>query len=243
MGAADETAGNPARFSVLNAHGEPLRVAFAEDLPLLREGIAAVLRQAGAQIVVSATDAEELLNGLDVTEVDLVITDVRMPPTFTDEGLRAVARIRERWPNLGVVILSQYTSAAYLPEILSQKLGGGLGYLLKERVGHVETFLNAVRGVLDGSTIIDPEIVQVLMRGAEHDDELSVLSARELEVLELMAQGQTNTAISERLWISEAAVRKHVGKIFAKLPMEDRTDRRVSAVLTYLRHRSERGRG
>jgi DNA-binding NarL/FixJ family response regulator len=210
-------------------------VALAEDLPLLREGISAVLRQAGCEVLVSVGDAEELLEALETTDVDLVVTDVRMPPTFTDEGLSAVKAMREKRPDLGVVVLSQYTSVAYLPEILDQSAGAGLAYLLKERVGHVDTFLGAIRGVLGGATIIDPEIVTTLMKRSHGDDDLAQLTPRELEVLELMAQGQTNGVIAENLVVTEAAVRKHVGNIFAKLPMEDRTDRRVAAVLAFLR--------
>ncbi|MCB4208802.1 response regulator transcription factor [Arthrobacter sp. UM1] len=219
--------------------GELVRVALAEDLPLLREGISAVMARAGCEIALSVGNAEDLHSGLEQADVDLVVTDVRMPPDFSDEGLRAVRCLRREHPEMPVLILSQYASVAYLPEILDQDASGGLGYLLKERVGHVATFISAIEGVLAGATIIDPDIVHALMRRSRQYAGLSALSPRELEVLELMAQGQTNGAIAERLWVSEAAVRKHVGSIFAKLPMKEKVDRRVSAVLTYLRSRSD----
>lgn len=221
--------------SLVRPDGGPLRVVLAEDLPLLREGIVAVLSRAGAEVVLAATTADELLSGVASLDPDLVLTDVRMPPSHTDEGLRAVSELRRSRPGLPVLLLSQYVSVAYLPEILDQPGGGGVGYLLKERVGHVSAFTDAVRSVLAGSAVIDPDVVAALLGRSHAADSLSSLTPREREVLALMAEGKTNSAIAESLWVSEAAVRKHVGSIFSKLPLGEQTDRRVSAVLAYLR--------
>ena len=168
------------------------------------------------------------------TGPDLVITDVRMPPTNTDEGLRAAAALRRDDARLPIIVLSQYVSVAYLDQLMA---GGarGLGYLLKDRVAHVGHFLRAVADVAAGQTIIDPEVVGALVGGAAASGPLATLTPREREVLGLMAEGRTNSAIAEELFVSEAAVRKHIGGIFAKLPLHEGEDRRVAAVLAYLR--------
>lgn len=166
---------------------------------------------------------------------DLVITDVRMPPTFSDEGLRAAAEIRARNDRIGILVLSQYVADAYLPGLLDAPGRGGVGYLLKDRVGKVAEFVDSLDRVAAGGTVIDPEVVRQLLSRRRADAPMARLTSREHEVLGLMAQGLTNGSIAQRLFVSEAAVRKHVGSIFAKLDLDPGSDRRVSAVLAYLR--------
>ena len=166
---------------------------------------------------------------------DLVITDVRMPPTFSDEGLRAAAEIRARNDSIGILVLSQYVADAYLPGLLDAPGPGGVGYLLKDRVGKVAEFVDSLDRVAAGGTVIDPEVVRQLLSRRRADAPMARLTSREHEVLGLMAQGLTNGSIAQRLFVSEAAVRKHVGSIFAKLDLDPGSDRRVSAVLAYLR--------
>jgi DNA-binding NarL/FixJ family response regulator len=211
-----------------------LRVALAEDSALLRGGLTAVLESAHHQVVAAVGDAEELREAFYACAADLVITDVRMPPTHTNEGLRVAASLRRERPSLPVLLLSQYTSIAYLPELLDGNGAGGIGYLLKDRVAHVEQFLDAVAAVAAGQTIIDPDVVRALISSTRRQRELDALTERERQVLSHVAEGLTNTQIADRLVVSTAAVRKHVGSIFAKLPLPD-GDRRVNAVLTYLR--------
>ncbi|QBJ97501.1 response regulator transcription factor [Rhodococcus sp. ABRD24] len=212
-----------------------LRIVLADDLPLLREGIAAVVESAGHHVCASVSTVDSLLGAVAAHNPDLVITDVRMPPTFTDEGLAAAVELRKKRPNLSVLILSQYTSVAYVSELIDNPALGGIGYLVKERVGHVREFVDVVEKVASGATVIDPEVVQALVGSSRRQGSLATLTARELEVLSLMAEGNTNARIAETLVVSDAAVRKHVGNIFAKLPLGSDTDRRVTAVLTYLR--------
>jgi len=157
-----------------------------------------------------------------------------MPPGHSDEGLRAAAAIRAELPAIGILVLSQYVADAYLSSLL-ETTTGGIGYLLKDRVGHVAEFLESLDRVADGGTVVDPEVVRQLLARRRNDGPLSALTPRELEVLALMAEGRVNASIAEQLVVSEAAVRKHVGNIFAKLQLDDGLDRRVSAVLTYLR--------
>ncbi|MEJ6018641.1 response regulator transcription factor [Corynebacterium sp. H113] len=216
-----------------NPHsGNGLRIVLAEDSPLLRAGVEAVLTHGGHDVVAAVADGVALVDAVKATNPDLVITDVRMPPTNTDEGLRAAATIRKSHPGLPIIVLSQYVSVAYLDDLVAHD-GTHLGYLLKDRVAHVQHFLDAVAQVASGQTVIDPEVVRALL-GASHGP-LAELTEREKEVLALMAEGLTNGAIAEKLFVSEATVRKHVGGIFSKLPLDPHTDRRVAAVITYLR--------
>jgi DNA-binding NarL/FixJ family response regulator len=215
-----------------------LRIVLAEDAALLREGLVAILERAGHEVVAAVADADALLAHVAHTRPDLVITDIRMPPTHTDEGLRAAARIRAEHPGIAVMVLSAYVAEAYVPELLdatAPDAAAGVGYLLKDRVGHVREFLDSVARVADGETVVDPQVVRQLL-GRRHDDgQLAALTDREREVLALMAEGRTNGSIAAELVVSEAAVRKHVGNIFAKLRLDPASDRRVSAVLAYLR--------
>ncbi|WP_210651887.1 response regulator transcription factor [Nocardioides sp. SYSU D00065] len=210
-----------------------MRIVIAEDDPLLREGIAAVLTAEGHDVVASVGDGEELLAAVEQYVPDVAVVDVRMPPTHTDEGVRAAVEARRRVPGLPVLVLSAYVEQTFATELLAQG-GRGLGYLLKERVGRVETFVRALQHVADGGTAIDPEVVAQLV--ARPDERLSRLTSREREVLALMAEGRGNAAIAEQLVVTEGAVHKHIRSIFAKLdlPPSDDADRRVTAVLHYL---------
>lgn len=212
----------------------PLRVVLAEDAVLLREGLVGILERAGHEIVAAVGDADALAAYVRRERPDVVITDVRMPPTFTDEGLRAAVAIRDEQPGVAVMVLSAYVAEAYVAELLEGD-GAGVGYLLKDRVSHVREFLDSLSRVADGGTVVDPEVVRLLLRRRREDGPLAALTDREREVLALMAEGRTNGSIAERLFVSDAAVRKHVGSIFAKLPLDPASDRRVSAVLAYLR--------
>jgi DNA-binding NarL/FixJ family response regulator len=212
-----------------------LRIVLAEDAALLREGLVGILERAGHQVVAAVPDADALLAYVARELPDLVVTDIRMPPTHTDEGLRAAARIRAEHPDIAIMVLSAYVAEAYVPELLDSAPGGGVGYLLKDRVGHVREFLDSLDRVASGETVVDPQVVRQLLGRRRDDGPLATLTEREREVLALMAEGRTNGSIAEVLVVSEAAVRKHVGNIFAKLRLEPGTDRRVSAVLAYLR--------
>ena len=212
-----------------------MRVALAEDSVLLREGIVRILDAAGHTVTAAVGDAEALLASVRHTPPDLVVTDVRMPPGHGDEGLQAAAAIRESYPELGIAVLSQYVADAYIPALLDARGHGGIGYLLKDRVGHVSEFLDALDRVAVGGTVIDSDVVRQLLARKRDDGPLASLSPREREVLSWMAQGHTNGSIAKELYVSEAAVRKHVGNIFAKLALDHDADRRVLAVLAYLR--------
>ncbi len=213
-----------------------LRIVLAEDAALLREGLVGILERAGHEVVAAVADGEALLAFTAHLHPDLVVTDIRMPPTHTDEGLRAAARIRAERPDIAIMVLSAYVAEAYVPELLDATDGAaGVGYLLKDRVGHVREFLASLDRVAAGETVIDPEVVRQLLGRRRDDGPLGSLTEREREVLALMAEGRTNGSIAEALVVSEAAVRKHVGNIFAKLRLEPGSDRRVSAVLAYLR--------
>ena len=212
-----------------------MRVVIAEDDALLREGLALLLRAEGVDVVAAVGDAEELLAAVDEHRPDVAIVDVRMPPTHTDEGIRAAVTARHRQPQLAVLVLSAYVEQAFAADLLR---GGarGLGYLLKERVGRVEQFLEALHRVAGGGTAVDPDDVAQLLTRTRSDAGLERLSAREQEVLELVAQGLGNTAIAQRLVVTEGAVHKHIRSIFAKLdlPQSEASDRRVVAVLRHL---------
>jgi DNA-binding NarL/FixJ family response regulator len=207
----------------------------AEDAVLLREGLAGLLTRFGFRPVAAVGDAEALKAAVAEHRPDLVITDVRMPPAFTDEGLRAAVELRRADPGLAVVVLSQYVQQGYAAELLDSGDGRGVGYLLKDRVGDVEEFTDALRRVAAGGTAVDPQVISQLVR--RRRDPLAELSAREREVLTLMAEGHSNAAIARKLVVSEAAVGKHVGNILHKLrlPQTEDTNRRVLAVLAYLR--------
>jgi DNA-binding NarL/FixJ family response regulator len=213
-----------------------IRVVLAEDGVLLREGLAGLLERYGFRPVAVVGDAQALRGAVAEHAPDLVITDIRMPPAFTDEGLRAAAELRRTYPGLAVVVLSQYVQHAYAADLLDSGDGRGVGYLLKDRVADVEEFITALRRVTAGETVVDPQVISQLLR--RRRDPLSALSAREREVLALMAEGHSNTAIARRLFVTEAAVGKHVGNILFKLrlPQTDDTNRRVLAVLAYLRN-------
>ncbi|WP_232838546.1 response regulator transcription factor [Streptomyces geranii] len=212
-----------------------LRVVLAEDSVLLREGLVGLLGRVGHEVVAAVGDADALLAAVAEHEPDVVVTDVRMPPGFQDEGLRAAVQLREARPGLPVLVLSQYVQRAYAAELLDSGDGTGVGYLLKDRVGQVEEFVDALGRVAGGGTVVDPEVVRQLLR--RRRDPLERLTPREREVLALMAEGRSNGSIARRLVVSEAAVGKHIGGILAKLdlPPADETHRRVLAVLTYLR--------
>jgi DNA-binding NarL/FixJ family response regulator len=212
-------------------------VVIAEDSVLLREGISRLLADEGITVVAAVGDGTMLVDTLVAHRPDLAIVDVRMPPTFTDEGLRAAVSARERLPGLPILVLSQYVEESYAVDLVA---GGaeGIGYLLKERVADVTEFVEAVRRVAAGGTCIDPEVITQLLVRKRHNP-VAGLSPREREVLELMAQGMANTAIAARLVVSDGAVEKHIGNIFAKLGLDPRAEehRRVRAVLTYLEQR------
>jgi DNA-binding NarL/FixJ family response regulator len=216
-----------------------MRVVIVEDQALLREGIVALLREQGVEVVAQAEDAPGLLRIVNGHKPDVAIVDVRLPPSFTDEGLRAAIEARERFPELGILILSQYVEPVYTAELLASG-EGGIGYLLKERVGEVRAFVEAVERVAGGGTALDREVVAELMRsrvGGSGDAGLDELTPREREVLGLMAEGRTNAAIARAMVVTPGAVEKHISSIFGKLdlPSTDDDHRRVLAVLAYLR--------
>ncbi|MEU9290411.1 response regulator transcription factor [Streptomyces sp. NPDC048275] len=213
----------------------PLRVVLAEDSVLLREGIVGLLGRCGHEVVAAVGDAPALIAAVEEHAPDIVVTDVRMPPGFQDEGLHAAVRLREKRPTLPVLVLSQYVQRTYASELLDSGDGSGIGYLLKDRVGQVEQFVDALREVAAGGTVVDPEVVRQLLR--RRRDPLERLTPREREVLALIAEGRSNGAIARELVVSEAAVGKHIGGILSKLdlPPADETHRRVLAVLAYLR--------
>ncbi|MFH9067982.1 response regulator [Streptomyces alboflavus] len=211
------------------------RVVLAEDSVLLREGLVGVLGRFGHEVVAAVGDADALREAVAAYDPDIVVTDVRMPPGFQDEGLRAAIDLRAERRGLPVLVLSQYVQRSYAAELLDTGDGGGVGYLLKDRVGQVEQFVDAFTRVAAGGTVVDPEVVRQLLR--RRRDPLERLTPREREVLALVAEGRSNSAIAAELVVTEAAVGKHVGNILAKLdlPVADATHRRVLAVLAYLR--------
>lgn len=219
-----------------------MRVVIAEDLALLREGLVALLRENDIEVVAQVQDGTGLLRAIAGHKPDLAIVDVRLPPTFSDEGLRAAIEARRRQPALGVLVLSQYVETAYASELIGEDTAG-IGYLLKERVGDVRAFLDALQRVAAGGTVLDREVVtQLLVSRTGCEDALTRLTSREREVLELMAEGRSNAAIAQELVVTPGAVEKHITQIFAKLdlPACDDSHRRVLAVLAYLRVARER---
>jgi DNA-binding NarL/FixJ family response regulator len=212
-----------------------VRVVIAEDSVLLREGIARLLEEAGFDVVEAVGDGEQLLRAVAEHTPDVVVADVRMPPTFTDEGIRAALVVRQRWPATAVLVLSQYVEERYATELLAGDTRG-VGYLLKDRVADVDEFVGALRRVGAGGAALDPEVVsQLLLRGRRRP--LDALTPREQDVLKLMAEGRSNGAIAAELVVTDGAVEKHVSSIFAKLGLApaDTDHRRVLAVLQYLR--------
>ncbi|MFJ6566532.1 response regulator [Streptomyces sp. NPDC091292] len=212
-----------------------MRLILAEDSTLLREGLVRLLAEEGHEVLAAVGDAERLLAAVAEERPDVVIADVRMPPTHSDEGLRAALEIRERWPGVGVLVLSQYVEKRYAAELMTGE-SEGVGYLLKDRVVQVDEFLDALERVGQGRAAFDPEVVRQLLGGSPHADLLARLTARERDVLAEMAQGHTNAAIAQRLHISQSGVEKHINAIFDKLELSGSTgySRRVLAVLRYL---------
>jgi DNA-binding NarL/FixJ family response regulator len=213
-----------------------VRVVIAEDSVLLREGVGRLLADAGGEILASCGSADELLALMPRLEPDVAILDIRLPPTHTDEGLRAALVIRERYPSVGVLVLSQYVELGLALQLLSGS-AEGVGYLLKDRISDVPEFVDAVRRVAGGGSALDPIIVSTLLSRQRADDPLSGLTPREREVLELMAEGRSNQGIAEALVITQRAAEKYVSTVFGKLglPSTSSDSRRVLAVLTYLR--------
>ena len=223
-----------------------MRVVIAEDSVLVREGLTRLLGETGIEVAAAVGDAESFLRAVDAQQPDVVVVDVRLPPTFSDEGLRAALVVRQRWPGTGVLVLSQYVEERYATELLggrsadtarrglAQSDGAGVGYLLKDRVGDIAQLLDALHRVADGGSALDPEVVGQLLTRRGHP--LDTLTARERQVLALMAEGRSNTAIAAALVVGPGAVEKHISAIFAKLglPPTDTDHRRVLAVLAYL---------
>jgi DNA-binding NarL/FixJ family response regulator len=228
-----------------------MRVVIAEDSALVREGLTRLLAETGIGVAAAVGDAESFLRAVDAEQPDAVVVDVRLPPTFSDEGLRAALVVRRRWPRIGVLVLSQYVEERYATELLGGRgegggrsegaarrgasgPGGGVGYLLKDRVGNITELLDALHRVADGGSALDPEVVSQLLTRRGHP--LDTLTARERQVLALMAEGRSNAAIAATLVVGPGAVEKHISAIFAKLgmPPTDTDHRRVLAVLAYL---------
>lgn len=222
------------------ADGKRLRVVLAEDSVLLREGLLRLLADAGFDAVDACGDAESFLRSVAEHEPDLVVVDVRMPPTFTDEGVRAALVVREQHPDVAVLVLSQYVEENYATELVAGRTRG-VGYLLKDRVADVAEFTETLQRVAAGGTALDLEVVSQLLSRARRTDPIERLTPRETEVLKLMAEGRTNTAIAQALVVTEGAVEKHVSSIFSKLdlPPTEHDHRRVLAVLTYLEHAAQ----
>lgn len=213
-----------------------MRAVIAEDSVLLRIGLVKVLEMAGFDVAAEAEDADGLLAAVEEHRPELALVDVRMPPGFTDEGVRAALMIRQQWPDTAVLLLSQYVEERYAADLLTARTGG-IGYLLKQRVADVEEFIDALKRVAGGGTALDPQVVaQLLLRRGGGTDPLERLTPREREVLALMAEGRSNAGIAEQLVVGESAVAKHINNIFAKLdlPVADGDHRRVLAVLRFL---------
>lgn len=210
----------------------PLRIVLVEDSVLLREGLVRLFQEAGHVAAGAFDDAEDLVARVDAAEADIVVLDVRLPPGYRDEGIRAALDLRAHRPGIGILVLSQYVEGVYARELLAG--GGGLGYLLKDRVASLEEFTDAVRRVHEGGTVLDPVVVRDLL--AARPDPLASLTPRERDTLELMAEGRSNSSIAERLFIGVGAVEKNIGSIFAKLGLDDSGSehRRVLAVLAWL---------
>ena len=215
-----------------------MRIVIAEDSAVVRAGLAEILADRGHQVVAAVGNAEDLLAAVDEHHPDVAVVDVRMPPSYTDEGLRAAIAIRHGHPKTGVLVFSQYIETRYTADLLGAAPGGaaGVGYLLKDRVADVGEFVEALSRVAAGGTALDPEVVTQLLAASRRNDDLGTLTARERDVLALMAEGRSNTAIAGILVVSERSVEKHIGNIFSKLglPPSDADHRRVLAVLRYL---------
>jgi DNA-binding NarL/FixJ family response regulator len=216
---------------------QPLRIVVGEDHALMREGIVHVLEEGGFDVVATAADADELLRKARTHRPDVVVTDIRMPPTLTDDGLRAAQAIRAELPEIGVLVLSQFLEARYALDLVGER-AQGVGYVLKDRVGDLDTFVDAVRRVASGGSALDPDVVQSMIGRQRIDDPIDELTGREREVLALMAEGRSNKGIAEQLVVTVAAVERHVTSIFGKLGMRPAAEdhRRVLAVLGYLHH-------
>ncbi|MEV4165398.1 response regulator transcription factor [Nonomuraea dietziae] len=212
-----------------------MRVVLAEDLYLLREGLTHLLNAHGVEVVAGVDTGQALLDAIESTRPDAAIVDVRLPPGFTDEGLRAAIQARRRTPGFPVLVLSQYVEQIYARELIAEG-SGGVGYLLKDRVFDTHEFVGALRRVRDGGTAMDPEVIAKLVTGSTHLPPMATLTARERDVLGLMAEGRSNAAIAAGLFISEGTVGKHIAAVFAKLGLaaSDDHNRRVLAVLAYL---------
>ena len=211
------------------------RVVLAEDSVLLRDGIVRLLTSAGFDVAAACPDADSFIEAVDEHRPDLVVVDVRMPPTFTSEGIVAALAVRDKHPETAVMVLSQYVEEQYATELVAAR-SKGVGYLLKDRVADTSDFIAALRDVAGGGTVLDPEVVTQLLTRARHADPLAALTPRERDVLDLMAQGRTNSAIGKQLYVSDGAVEKHVTSIFTKLdlPPAEGDHRRVLAVLRWL---------
>ena len=214
-----------------------MRVVVADDDVLLREGLANLLERSGFDVVGQAGDARQLLALTHEKTPDLVVADIRMPPTHTTEGLDAARAIREELPEVAILVLSAHVEVEHAMELLAS--GRGIGYLLKDRVTDVADFMESLRRIANGASVVDPALVQELVSARRRDDPLAVLSAREREVLELMAEGRSNAGIAQRLWVTEGTVEKHVRSILMKLNLPETGDdhRRVLAVITFLEAR------
>ncbi|MFI7069324.1 response regulator [Micromonospora sediminicola] len=212
-----------------------MRIVLAEDSTLLRDGLTRLLVDEGHEVVAAVGDADHLVAAVARHRPEVVVTDVRMPPTNSDDGLRAALEIRREFPTVAVLVLSQYVEKRYATQLLADR-SEGVGYVLKDRVAQVEDFLDALDRVAAGATALDPEVVRQLMSGTSRTDPLSRLTPRERDVLHHMAQGHTNAAVAQRLHVSQSAVEKHVNAIFDKLDLSDATgySRRVLAILRYL---------
>jgi DNA-binding NarL/FixJ family response regulator len=217
----------------------PTRVVIGEDDVLLREGIARILGEAGYEVVAQAGDADDLVRKALAHHADVAVVDVRMPPERSDDGLRAAIELRRQRPDLGVLVLSQYLEERYAVDLIGDR-AEGVGYLLKERVGDVDAFVDAVNRVATGGSALDPEVVSRMLGRKSQQSPLAQLTPRELDVLAAMAQGKSNMGIAEELFVTEAAVEKHVTSIFQKLGLGPKLTehRRVLAVLTYVRSSS-----
>lgn len=213
-----------------------MRIVIAEDAVILRDGLAGLLRAYGHDVVASVGDGEALCAAVDEHRPDVAIADIRMPPTFTDEGIRAAIALRRDFPGIGVLVFSQYVETKYATQLLADG-AGGVGYLLKDRVADVSDFIEALTRVASGATVLDPEVVtQLLSAGRQEGDSLDTLTERERKVLELMAEGRSNSAIAGALYLGESSIEKYVSSIFTKLGLPPSGDdhRRVLAVLRFL---------
>jgi DNA-binding NarL/FixJ family response regulator len=213
-----------------------MRIVIAEDAAVIRAGLTEILTDRGHEIVAAVGDAEALKDAVAAEKPDVAIVDVRMPPSHTDEGLRAAIAIRRDHPGVGILVFSQYIETRYAADLLAVRSSGGVGYLLKDRVANVAEFTDAITRIAAGGTALDPEVVSGLLNASRHASTLGTLTAREQDVLALMAEGRSNSAIADRIFVSERAVEKHISNIFTKLnlPPSDSDHRRVLAVLAYL---------